>query len=206
LKDTLNQTDPKTALRSETIAKRDSIPLPVRKVKDAAVSERLFAFEKYAAARVVLLYASFRSEVSTETIIKKALDAGKKVLLPRVNAEETKLDLYEIKSFDELATGYMGIPEPEASSERRAAIDEVEAVVVPGAAFDPRGFRLGYGKGYYDRLLENEGTRPALVALAYEEQIVGEVPAEPHDVKMDVIITDRRTIGTEGSGNGQKED
>jgi 5-formyltetrahydrofolate cyclo-ligase len=206
LKDTLSQTDPKAALRSEALTKRDAIPLPVRKIKDAAIAERLFASDKFASARAVMLYASFRSEVSTEAIILKTLEAGKKVVLPRVNSEESSLALYEIKTLDDLTPGYMGIPEPEAREESHVGIESVELVVVPGAAFDQRGYRLGYGKGYYDKLLANESTRPALVALAYEEQLVDEVPAEAHDVKMDAVITDRRIIGTEGSGNGQEED
>jgi 5-formyltetrahydrofolate cyclo-ligase len=208
LKDTLRQSDPKAELRSVAIAKRDAIPLPVRKIKDAAIAERVFGLDIFSNASVVLLYASFRSEVSTGGIIEKALESGKKVLLPKVDTEETKLRLYEIKSVDDLEPGYMGIPEPQASEENSADIDDIDMVIVPGAAFDENGNRLGYGKGYYDRLLSGEGARPAIAALAYEEQIVKDIPAEPHDVKMELIITDRRVLvkSPGGSGNGQKED
>jgi len=198
----LQETDLKARLRKEALARRDSIPLPVRKVKDAAIAGRLLSLDKFADARTVLFYASFRSEAATGEIIRKALDMGKTVLLPRVFAEEAALRLFEIKSTNELRPGYMGIPEPDALEERLMDIGEVDLVVVPGAAFDERGFRLGYGKGYYDRLLAVEGRRPYLVALAYEEQMLASIPAEAHDIGVDVVVTDRRTINCKESRNG----
>jgi len=207
LKDTLQQSDPKAELRAGSLKRRDSIPAPVRKIKDAAIAERVTGLAAFSNAQVVLLYASFRSEVSTSAIINKALAAGKKVLLPKVDAEETKLRLYEIKSTEDLKPGYMDIPEPEANEENAGSIASVNMVLVPGAAFDEGGHRLGYGKGYYDRLLSEEGAKPAIVALAYEEQMVADIPAEPHDVKMDLIVTDRRVLECPGgSGDEQKED
>jgi 5-formyltetrahydrofolate cyclo-ligase len=202
----LQEPDLKATLRKEVLSKRDSIPLPVRKIKDSAIADRIFALDNFREPKMVLLYASFRSEVNTEGVIKKALELGKKVLLPRVNLEKTRLDLYEIDGLDELSAGYMEIPEPEAKEEKLRGLEEVGVVVLPGAAFDSKGSRLGYGKGYYDRLLSEGSARPVLVALAYEEQILEDIPAESHDVKMDIILTDRRLIGCKGSGNGQEED
>jgi 5-formyltetrahydrofolate cyclo-ligase len=205
LKDTLQGPDLKSSLRKETLAKRDSIPAPVRKVKDSAILERLLALDKFRDAESVLFYASFRSEVNTTNLIKKALDLGKKVLLPRVDEEETALKIYEIKSMDDVAPGYMGIPEPEALEENARGLEGVDLVIMPGAAFDPRGYRLGYGRGYYDMLLSEEVLRPALAALAYEEQVLESVPAEAHDVRVDIIVTDRKIIYCSGRDNGQEE-
>jgi 5-formyltetrahydrofolate cyclo-ligase len=201
----LQEPDLKAALRKEALSRRDSIPLPVRKIKDSAIADRIFALDNFRESKMVLLYASFRSEVDTEGVIRKALELGKKVLLPRVNLEKTRLELYEINGIDELSPGYMGIPEPKAKEENLRGLEEVGVAVLPGAAFDSKGSRLGYGKGYYDRLLSEGGARPVLVALAYEEQILEDIPAEAHDVKMDTILTDRRIIGCKGSGNGQEE-
>lgn len=206
MRDTLQGPDLKATLRKEALSRRDSIPLPVRKIKDSAISERFFVLENFTESNMILLYASFRSEVDTEGIIRKAIEMGKKVLLPRVNLGETRLDLYEISSPDDLSPGYMGIPEPDAKEENLRGIEDVGVAVLPGAAFDSNGSRLGYGKGYYDRLLSESGARPVLVALAYEEQILENIPSEAHDVKMDLILTDRRLIGCKGSGNGQEED
>jgi 5-formyltetrahydrofolate cyclo-ligase len=201
----LQEHDLKAALRKEALSKRDSIPLPVRKVKDSAIADRLLTLDNFMESQVVLLYASFRSEVETEGVIEKALEMGKKVLLPRVNLGGKRLDLYEINGLDELSSGYMGIPEPDAKEENLRGLEDVEVAVLPGAAFDSKGTRLGYGKGYYDRLLSEGRARPVLVALAYEEQMLEDIPAETHDVKMDIILTDRRLIGCKGNGNGQEE-
>lgn len=189
--------DLKQTVRIESLKKRDSIPLPVRRAKDAAIRERLLALPEFRNAGSILFYASFRSEVGTEALIKDALGSGKRVLLPRVEGE--RLALHEIGDIGELTAGYMGIPEPPAGDE--AGIDGVDIALIPGAAFDIGGSRLGYGKGYYDKLLSGHVGFP-LVALAYEEQIVESIIGEGHDVSVDMIITDRRGIDC----REQKED
>jgi 5-formyltetrahydrofolate cyclo-ligase len=97
---------------------------------------------------------------------------------------------------DELTPGYMGIPEPPQMDERLAGIDDADLVVIPGAGFDFAGNRLGYGAGYYDSLLSQRKKKIPVIALAYEEQIVDSIPAEQHDVKVDMIVTDKRVIRT----------
>ncbi|MGD8352174.1 MAG: 5-formyltetrahydrofolate cyclo-ligase, partial [Nitrospirota bacterium] len=196
----------KSRLRAEALKRRDAIPPLVRKVKDRAISERLLSLEAYRRSKAVLFYVSFRSEAETRDLIIAALESGKAVLVPKVHEEDAALELYEIKGLDELAPGYMGIPEPEGRAESLRGIGDVDLVVVPGAAFDEKGNRLGYGKGYYDKLLSSEDARPSLVALAYEEQMVEAIPAEAHDIGIDTILTDRRVIQCGGNVNGQKED
>lgn len=185
--------EPKKSIREEILKRRDSIPLPVRRIKDRAITDRLCALTEFKSAEAVLFYASFRSEVDTAELIKHALGAGKKVFLPRVEGDE--LYIHEIGGPEDLSPGFMGIPEP--SGTRQHEVGEAQIIILPGIAFDERGFRLGYGKGYYDRMLYNVGTRPLLLALAYEEQIVKRVPDEGHDVAVDIIVTDRRIIKRE---------
>jgi 5-formyltetrahydrofolate cyclo-ligase len=187
----------KKTIRSEALKRRDSIPGPVRKVKDASIRRRLLGLEVFKGARSVLLYASFRSEVDTLALIGEALASGKRVMLPRVAGEV--LELYEVERPEEISPGFMGIPEPAADDRRRRGLGDVDMVVVPGAAFDPRGWRLGYGKGYYDRLLSASPGTPR-VALAYEEQIVEDLPHEEHDMGMHEIVTDKRVIDCHGQG------
>jgi 5-formyltetrahydrofolate cyclo-ligase len=105
-----------------------------------------------------------------------------------------ELRLYEIKELSELSAGYMGIPEPAVTEDRERDINDVTLVIMPGAAFDPKGNRLGYGGGYYDRLLSRLRRKIPLVALAYEEQLVDSLPAGPHDIRVHMIVTDRRVI------------
>jgi 5-formyltetrahydrofolate cyclo-ligase len=186
----------KEAIRMEVLKKRDSLQLDIKAKKDALIRQRLFALPEFAEAKVILLYASFRSEADTLKILADSFSIGKRILLPRVNKEKRRLVLYEIENLHEVFPGFMGIPEPLMTAERMRSIDAADLVIVPGAAFDGKGNRLGYGAGYYDILL-SEGTKNMpLVALAYEEQIVDSAPAEQHDVKVDMIITDQRLIRT----------
>jgi 5-formyltetrahydrofolate cyclo-ligase len=192
----MERIDLKKEIRKQSLKKRDVIPIPVKNVKNALIKKSLFLLPEFIDAKTIFFYASFRSEVETLSMIKESLNAGKRVTLPKVVKEKRRLMLYEIKNMDELSSGYMGIPEPSSSDERLVGIDEVDIVLIPGAAFDLSGNRLGYGGGYYDILLSERKKKVPIVALAYEEQIVDSIPPEAHDVKVDIIITDRRVIRT----------
>lgn len=136
-----------------------------------------------------MFFASFRSEVETANMIRRALTGGKRVILPKVRGKD--LELFEIRDYDQdIATGAWGIPEPRESAP--AKVEEADLIVVPGAAFDEHGNRLGYGAGFYDKLLP--GFKKATVALAFELQIVPKIPADPHDVSVKKIVTEKRVI------------
>jgi len=197
----------KTALRKAALRKRDAIPAGLKSEKDKAIKERLLSLKEFGDARSVLFYASFRSEVETLCLIEEALKMGKSVSLPVVDAKAGRLRIGKVKGIEELSPGYMGIPEPHGG--RAAKIHEADLIIVPGAAFDRQGGRLGYGKGYYDKLLRGLPTgqagsrppfagarRPLTLALAYDEQVVEGIPVESHDITMDVIITDKEVIWT----------
>jgi 5-formyltetrahydrofolate cyclo-ligase len=184
----------KKAIRREVLRKRDEIPPDLKTQKDYLIKERLYSTPEFTNARTVLFYASFRSEVDTLSMIQDSFHMGKRIVLPKVAAERHALILYEIKDVAELTSGYMGIPEPFAQDERLADLEEIDIIIVPGAGFDLSGNRLGYGAGYYDILLSNKKKDVAVIALAYEEQIVDSIPAEGHDVKMDMLVTEKRML------------
>ncbi|MDQ7787506.1 MAG: 5-formyltetrahydrofolate cyclo-ligase [Thermodesulfovibrionales bacterium] len=186
----------KEAIRKEVLKKRDSLKPEIRAEKDASIRERLFAMPEFVEAKLVLLYASFRSEADTLKILDGSLHMGKRIVLPKVDKENRRLVLHEIVGLPELFPGFMGIPEPLVMEGRMRGVDIADLVILPGVAFDPRGNRLGYGAGYYDILLSERTKKMPLVALAYEEQIVDCIPAEKHDVRIDMIITDQRLILT----------
>jgi len=122
-------------------------------------------------------------------MIRQALAAGKRVVLPKVKGKE--LALFEIKQFDtDVSAGAWGIPEPREKDP--AALESVDLIIVPGLAFDEHGNRLGYGAGFYDKLLAIFTKTTA--ALAYETQVVPEVPAAKHDVPIQKIVTEKRVI------------
>jgi 5-formyltetrahydrofolate cyclo-ligase len=114
-------------------------------------------------------------------------------LLPKVDKDSHELQLYEIRDFSELAPGYMGIPEPSFQG-RQMSINDADIVIIPGAGYDASGNRIGYGGGYYDRLLSGLQKQIPVIAPAYEEQIVDSIPSEPHDIRVQMIVTDRRVI------------
>lgn len=184
----------KGELRSRILLIRDQMPASLRSLKDTRIRENLFSLPEFLSARIIILYASFRSEVATHGLIGESLSMGKKVLLPKVNANNARLDLYEISDIGELSPGYMGILEPDLTDERRRTIDDADLAIVPGAVFDFSGNRLGYGAGYYDGLLSQGMKKIPIIALAYHEQLIDTIPAEEHDVKVDVIVTDERVV------------
>ncbi len=184
----------KEEIRKAVLQKRDAIPATVKKQKDIFVREQVLVIPEFISAKTIVFYAAFRSEVGTQTLMEESLRQGKRVALPKVNKEGHTLMLYEVKNIDELTLGYMGIPEPTQMDERLVGIDDADLVVVPGAGFDFAGNRLGYGAGYYDSLLSQRKKKIPVIALAYEEQIVDSIPAEQHDVKVDMIVTDKRVI------------
>lgn len=184
----------KAVIRAEVLGKRDSIGPEIRKKKDLLIKEKLLSLSEFQQAEVILFFASFRSEVSTSQQIEDALALGKKVLLPSVDKKNRGLRLYEIKDLSEVSPGYMGIPEPNVPEDRERDINDARLVIMPGAAFDTSGNRLGYGGGYYDKLLSRLRRRVPPVALAYEEQLVDSLPSEPHDIRVHVIVTDKRVI------------
>lgn len=184
----------KKTIRQEVLIKRDEIPPDIKSIKDSLIRKRLISLPEFIAAKTILFYASFRSEVETLSMIKESLKTGKRIVLPKVDIERHMLMLYEMKDMTALTKGYMGIPEPLAANERALSIDDIDLVIIPGAAFDPSGNRLGYGAGHYDMLLAERKKKIPVIALAYEEQVVDSIPSEKHDVKVDVIITDQRVI------------
>jgi len=179
----------KDKIRKQVLDARLKLTPEQRRVKSAEIEAKLFGLPDYRAATVVMFYASFRSEVETHSMIRRALAEGKRVVLPKVKGKE--LALYEIKSFDkDVFPGAWGIPEPEDGV--RVELKDIGLIVVPGAAFDEQGNRIGYGAGFYDKLLPLYKGRS--VALAFELQIAPEVPADAHDIPMQMIVTEERVI------------
>lgn len=201
----------KKKIRARLLRKRDSLMPELKIQKEAAIEKRLFELEEFRRAKSLLAYVSFRSEVDTTRFLQDIINSGKKLVLPAVDSRHNVLRLYEIKETSELEYGYMGILEPGVRENREVALPDIDLIIIPGAAFDLKGNRLGYGGGYYDKLLSGirdqravvsnkeltsnpQPPIPLFIALAFEEQIVLEIPSEPHDIKMDLIITDNRLI------------
>lgn len=150
------------------------------------IRERLFDLPEYRTSKVVMFYISHDNEVDTREMIAESLYT-KKVLVPFTEKE----NIYPvvIESLNNLNRGAFGILEPREKKIHRRKID---MIIVPGVAFDHRGYRIGYGKGFYDRFLkERHGIK---IGLAYDFQIVERIPENEGDIPVDKIITEKRVI------------
>lgn len=168
---------------------RDGLASETRAAAAAAVRRHLEGLEAYRRARIILFYWATGSEVPTADAVRSALREGKAVCLPRVEGEGLVPRLVRDPDLD-LVPGYRGLLEP--APDRAPSVDPaaLDAVVVPGLAFDRRGARLGYGAGFYDRFLAGLPPRAWRVALAYAGQVLDLVPTQPWDALVHVIVTE----------------
>lgn len=178
----------KAIIRRRALAARNALTGELHANASAAIAERVLALPEVATAHTVLGYASTRSEVATDGLLSALRARGVTILLPKVTALGA-LAAIPFTGDASLVPGFAGIREPVGEPVPASAAD---VVLVPGIAFDARGGRIGYGGGFYDRLLD-ELTAP-LVGLAFDVQVVDEVPAEPHDRGMTVVVTETRSL------------
>ena len=184
----------KRALRERILRARDALPAEARAQASAAIVSRLEGREDFRAARTVLLSLAFRSEWETRPLVEAALALGKIVGAPRVDRARRMLEACAITRLDrDLGPGFRGIDEPLPHCPPLAP-EAVDWVLVPGVVFDTRGHRLGYGGGYYDRLLPLLRGDARRIAGAFELQVVELVPAATHDLRVDAVVTERRTL------------
>ena len=181
----------KSSLRGNYLKARKRIDPATRRVLDGQILRRLETFDIYADAPLVLAYVSYNNEVDTRAVIGSALASGKRVAVPRVSSRKHSMSFFEIESMDDLEEGYKGILEPRAELKvPLGTLDFCGSVcLVPGLVFDAKGYRIGYGGGYYDRFLPfYPGDK---IALARTSQMSSNpLPAEPTDVPVDFIVTD----------------
>jgi 5-formyltetrahydrofolate cyclo-ligase len=192
----------KSGIRKSIIALREQLSDDDRVARSASITERLRQLPEYRDAGAVLGYMNFGAEFASELWAAQALADGKRLALPRVNHHTNLLDLYWVEDLEsQLARGLWGIREPVVERcERINSLNEVEFALLPGVAFTKDGARLGYGGGFYDKLLAGRGgePRPTLAAAAFALQIVEQIPLEATDVKVEWIITEQETIACLG--------
>lgn len=179
--------------------RRDQMSINEQRKNSKAIWQQLFESEVYHNCKLIFTYVSFRSEVGTHEMIRRALVDGKKVYAPKV--EERCMEFYSIKSLEELVPGMMGILEPEINPQNRYSTSlsqvnqEDNIMLLPGLAFDTRGNRIGYGAGYYDRYLSREGeSNFTKIAISYDFQVMEQITSDEYDIKTDMIITPTRWV------------
>ncbi|MEX2104238.1 MAG: 5-formyltetrahydrofolate cyclo-ligase [Bacilli bacterium] len=184
----------KKEIRQKVLLCRSEMPEADRKRYDSEIERRLIALKTYKEALSVLFFSSFRDEVDLWSVMDHSWQMGKTILLPKMTKDTNALDLFEVDNKKQLKPGQWGILEPDPTQTQPIDPKRVSLVIMPGVAFDRHGNRLGYGKGFYDRLLMRIPHHVKRIAVAYHCQLIDEVPTEPHDKKLDGLITERETI------------
>jgi 5-formyltetrahydrofolate cyclo-ligase len=156
--------------------------------KSLEVARQFWKLPAIQKAGNILFYASMPGEVDTLAMIQQALVSGKRVSLPVVEENQKKLTPTLILSMEELHITKFGVAEPDRNPQKTVALDALDAVVVPGLAFDGRHNRLGRGLGYYDRFLSVLPQTAATIGLAFDFQITESLPVDAHDVRLQQII------------------
>lgn len=174
----------KAEIRKSAKSAVKSLSLNQKESKSALIFKRILELGAIQGAQCVAIYASLPDEVFSYKAIE-SLATTKRVVLPRVAGDD--MDFYPYLP-GTLETGAFGISEPQVGDAVSPA--EIDVIVVPGVAFTAEGKRLGRGKGYYDRYMSRDGFRATKVGVCYAEQIAEEIPTEPHDITMDIVIFD----------------
>jgi len=194
----------KKALRKTALQARRSLLPARREAFSQQILHQLQEQDFYKAARAIFCYLSLADEVDTWTLIDQALQAGKLVTVPFIaDPSQGRMEAVQLDSLEDLAPGRFGIPTVRPEKQRLFPPAELDCIIVPGAAFDREGGRLGLGGGYYDRFLQR-AERAVLSAVAYSCQLMEQVPRESFDLPVDYIITEKECITAVRCGNRWK--
>ena len=155
--------------------------------KSLTVKNRLFLLKEFKEAETILFYISTEEEVDTKDMIAEALKMGKKIVLPVIVGRNLELSLFQ--ETDKLEVGLYGIKQPSKGSIRPISNDQIDLAVVPGLAFDKKGNRLGRGKGYYDRLLKDLPHTTTKIGIAFDFQVLENLPTRPTDIPVQKLVT-----------------
>jgi len=182
-------------LRKNTLKARDQMAASERALKSEAASQQLLSLPAFQRAVNIFVYISYRSELATLGLVEHCLarpDCQISVPLTIINEG---LEAYLIRNLaEDLAPGYCGIPEPLPAKTEKFDPGLIDLVILPGSVFDLQGGRLGYGGGYYDRFLVNDAPQAIRIGVAFESQLVDEVPMLAHDQRLDYLVTEKRAV------------
>ncbi len=185
----------KKELRKEIIAIRDRLSLEEIEDKSVLIANNLYNLPEYKAAKVIMFFISFGSEVNTKLMVEETIRRGKQALAPKPLPKSREMIASQILDWDtDLAPGYYNIPEPRSDRLRPVDPEKIDLLIVPGVAFDIKGNRLGYGGGYYDRFFNLLKNNTPLIALVFDLQIEEQIPVEEWDRPVDLVITEKRII------------
>lgn len=179
----------KARLRKELLDLRLRIPAELSASASNAVRQHLQPLPVWQKARAVAATVAFRGEIESYPLLEEVLRSGKRLCLPRVSPDKSRLTFHVVKDLKVLSPGTYGILEPPAKEP--VDIRSIDLVLVPGLAFDRQGYRLGFGAGYYDQVIPLMSPDAAAVGLCYSFQVLDRVPRAPHDVPVHALLTEK---------------
>ena len=163
--------------------------------KAGAIENRLFDFANFLESNIAMLYWNKSSEVISGDIVKRSFGYNRIIVLPAFDTKNHEMHLLKVEDIDkDLILGPRDVLEPDQTRCKSVPVESVDIAVIPGIAFDEKGGRVGTGEGYYDRFIPSLSATTRKVALAYEDQVLSQVPMESHDKHVDIIITEERII------------
>ncbi len=181
----------KSELRAKYMKMREDISPGDAKAKSSRICQSLLSSEAYKDAHTVLIYCPFKNEIDVLPIAVDAMNKGKSVAFPISEPNGFKLIFKTVNSLDELEEGRYGIYEPSKSAEDYRNTEK-SICIVPGLAFDRQGYRIGYGKGYYDRFLPD--FKGISIGLVYDDLLVDSLPRDDTDVAVDIVISEKEEL------------
>ena len=188
----------KKSLKDAIFEKRKALSNDEVKKKSNKIKEKLFSLDEFKDSKNILFYVSFNNEADTIETIRKLLknkgENKKNIIVPYLEKNNPILQLSNLNSFDDLEPKTFGILEPKKNKIKKFDPNKLDLVLAPGIAFDKNGHRIGYGYGYYDRLLGKLRDITTKVGLCYDFQLVDKISEEKHDVPMDIVITESRVL------------
>ncbi len=184
----------KKEIRKNILQQREALEQKEVVLKSKQIFEKLINTEAYKKSRNILTYISFRNEVKTDLIITDGIKKNKKINIPLCNTDIKEIIVCEMGGWDDLEPCAFGVPEPKKDAIKIANRKYIDLVIVPGAVFDIKGNRIGYGAGYYDKFFSSLKEDVYKIGICYSFQVVDFVPASPHDIPMDYIITENEII------------
>lgn len=181
----------KKELRKRFNAQRESLSTDDHRDFSEKIMQRLCHTTEYQNAMTLASFVSFKSEVDTYALNEKIIRDGKTLVLPKIHAETKEMLFYKVDNLDTLVKSSYGIFEPSESIHKSVSFSDISLVITPGLAFDTKGFRLGYGGGFYDVFFKKLGSHVVKIAIGFDIQRAATLPVEKYDVPVDYLVTER---------------
>jgi 5-formyltetrahydrofolate cyclo-ligase len=185
-------TENKKKIRKDILTVRNALPRTEREAMSRIICSNFTNLSLLSDCASVMIFLSFGSEINTDYIIEWLWKQKKRVLVPLCKPETREMDIFSIANFADLEPGYFGIREPKRGLRPIVAREVIDLAAVPAVAFDRRGYRVGYGGGYYDRFLA--GMDVPMIGLAFDCQIITAAPVDKYDLAVQGIVTEKEYI------------